>query len=232
VTYPSGAVVSYAYDAAGRVSGLTLNGQPLISAVSYRGSNVVSGWTAANGATYSRAYDANSRLTGISFATAAGSRTRAPSYDAAGRITGMTETRLPAKSFSYDALDRLTGYASGATTQSYSYDANGNRRSFSTNAPSAQSFTYGYDPSSNRLQWLWGNWYESFAYDASGNILSHNTPSATYAFTYDAKNRLSQSLTGAIPASYGINGRGLRVSKTDSATPAGASSMSMTRTRI
>jgi RHS repeat-associated protein len=221
VTYPSGAAVSYTFDAAGRVSGLTLNGQPLISGVAYRGSSVVSGWTAANGSTYSRAYDANGRLTGISFVTTAGSRTRALSYDPAGRIVGMSETGLPAKSFAYDALDRLTGYASGATTQSYSYDANGNRRSFSTNAPSAQSFTYGYDPSSNRLQWLWGSWYESFAYDASGNIVSHNTPSATYSFAYDAKNRLAQSLTGAIPATYAINGLGLRVSKTDSATPGG-----------
>ncbi|WP_442753675.1 RHS repeat-associated core domain-containing protein [Methylocystis sp. JAN1] len=221
VTYPSGAVISYAYDAAGRVSGMTLNGQPLISGVAYRGPGAVSAWTAANGSTYSRAYNQDGRLASLAFTTSSGGYSRALAYDPAGRIVGMSETGLPAKSFAYDALDRLTGYASGTTTQSYSYDANGNRRSFSTNAPSAQSFAYGYDPASNRLLSLSGSWSENFAYDASGNIVSHNTPSATYAFTYDAKNRLSQSLTGAIPASYGINGLGLRVSKTDAATPGG-----------
>jgi YD repeat-containing protein len=41
------------------------------------------------------------------------------SYDAASRITGRTETGFAAESFTYNALDRLHVYASGAATHTY-----------------------------------------------------------------------------------------------------------------
>ena len=43
---------------------------------------------------------------------------------------------MPAKTFGYDALDRVTNYTSGTTTQTYAYDANGNRTGFTGGAAS------------------------------------------------------------------------------------------------
>ena len=56
---------------------------------------------------------------------------------------------MPAKTFGYDALDRVTNY-SGATTQTYAYDADGNRTAF-TRAASSVALTYTYGAANNRL---------------------------------------------------------------------------------
>ena len=142
--------------------------------------------------------------------------TQSWTYNAAGRIANMSAAGpLLAKSFGYDVLDRVTAYASGPQTQNFAYDANGNRTKFSETQPSSISLTYAYDPASNKLLAISGSSSESFAYDADGNIVSDTTPSATYAFTFDAKNRLAQATHGALTTTYGINGLGQRVSKTD-----------------
>ena len=208
IAYPSGKQVAYAYDAAGRVSGVTASGQTLVSGVTYLPFGGVSGWTAGNGAVYRRSFDLDGRIAGLALPA---NDTIALAYDAASRITAMTETGLAAKAFSYDALDRLSVYKTGTITQTYAYDADGNRTGTSTDGASPVSFSYAYDKASNRLLSIGGSWKEAFTYDAVGNTLSHTSPSADYDFSYDARNRLTTSYVGAIGTTHLINGLGQRV---------------------
>jgi RHS repeat-associated protein len=210
ITYPSGRQAVYAYDAAGRINSVTANGQALVKAVTYVPFGMASGWTAGNGATYRRTVDLDGRIAGLALPA---SDTIGLSYDAASRIIGLTETGQPAETFSYDALDRLHIYASGAATQTYTYDADGNRASYATNGTSPVSLAYNVDKASNRLLGIGGTSKESFTYDATGNMLSYSAPFADYSFSYDARNRQTESFVGAIGTPWLINGLGQRVSQ-------------------
>jgi len=220
-TYPSGLKITYTFDADGRISGVFANGQPLATNVAYQaGSGSATGWTFAKGETYARPRDTDGRVAAISLHLEPSepneSFTRTLTYDAGGRIAAMSAAgSQPAKSFNYDVLDRVTNYASGPQTQNFGYDANGNRTAFSQTQPISVSLSYAYDPASNRLASISGSSSESFVYDADGNIVSHTTLAASYAFVFDAKNRLAQASVGALKTSYGVNGLGQRVSKSD-----------------
>ena len=216
VTYPSGQQVLYAYDAAGRVSGTTANGQTLVSGVTYLPFGMASGWTAGNGASYLRTIDLDGRITGLALPAA---DTIALNYDAASRIAGRMETGQPAQNFSYDALDRLTGYASGVAAQAYTYDANGNRAGYRDNATPPDSLAYNIDPASNRLLGITGSSTESFTYDAAGNMLSYAAPFAGYSFAYDARNRQTEAFVGAIGTSWLVNGLGQRIGQSNGSVP-------------
>jgi RHS repeat-associated protein len=215
MTYPSGKKVSYAYDVAGQVSGLTIDAQPIVSGVTYAPFGGVTGWTFGNGGTYRRTIDQDNRIAGLGFP----GRSILLAYDAASRIKGMTDNARPAKTFGYDALDRLTSYAGGSVSQSYGYDADGNRTTASfTDGATTNAFTYAYVAGRNRLSGLGGAWNETFAYDGVGNTTRHDSPAANLAFTYDAKNRMAQSKVGALARTYGVNGLGQRVVKANPAS--------------
>ncbi len=93
------------------------------------------------------------------------------------------------------------------------YDANGNRASYSDNAAPPVSLIYNIDPASNRLLGISGSWAGSFTYDAAGNMLSYSTPFAGYSFSYDARNRQTQAYVGAIGTRWLINGLGQRITQ-------------------
>jgi YD repeat-containing protein len=109
-------------------------------------------------------------------------------------------------SYAYDALNRLTGasYTDGAPTESYSYDAAGNRPS-ATIGGTTTSSTF---DSANRLLTRGG---DSYTYDADGNTLTAGA--RTYA--WNAANRMvSVTLApGANPITYAYNGDGVLVSR-------------------
>jgi RHS repeat-associated protein len=113
----------------------------------------------------------------------------------------------------------LAIYANGAATQTYAYDANGNRASYLDNATPPVSLAYTIDPASNRLTGIGGSWAGSFTYDASGNMLSYATPYSGYSFSYDARNRQTQAFVGAISTSWLINGLGQRVAQINGSVP-------------
>ncbi len=216
VTYPSGKQIMYAYDAAGRVSSVTKNAQTLVTGVTYLPFGMATGWTEGNGASYLRTFDLDGRITGLALPAA---DNIALGYDGASRITGRTETGFPAESFTYNALDSLHIYASGTATQTYTYDANGNRTGYATNATPPVSLAYNVDPASNRLLGIGGSWTEAFTYDATGDTLSHSSPFADFRYTYDARNRLAVSYSGAVGTTQLINGLGQRVGRTGEDAP-------------
>ena len=51
----------------------------------------------------------------------------------------------------------MTNYKSGTATQTYTYDADGNRTGYATNATPPVSLAYNVDPASNRLPGISGS---------------------------------------------------------------------------
>ncbi len=104
-------------------------------------------------------------------------------YDFAGNRTSKTNYLNGITSnYAYDTLYELTQVTQGAgTTESYSYDAVGNRLS-SSGVPS-----YSYDPSNE----LTSNSSGSYTYVANGNTLSD---AQGRSFTWDFENRLVQAV--------------------------------------
>jgi RHS repeat-associated protein len=202
ITYPSGAVITLAYDAADRVSSLKSGTAPLVSGVSYFPFGPAESWTQGNGGDYSRAFDQDGRIDSIGF----GGDTLALAYDAASRITGITETGYAAKSFGYDALDRLTGYTSGSTGLTYGYDANGNR----TSLGGSSSIAYTIAGASNRVL---DAGPRTFTYDADGHLTADNQATTILGYTYDASGRLVTAKTGAETTNYTNDGLGERVTR-------------------
>jgi RHS repeat-associated protein len=207
VTYPSGRQLAYAYDAAGQVKALTLDGQPLLTQIRYQPFGAVAGWAWSNGAAYNREFDLDGRLTAFPL----GGDIRTLSYDAAGRLTALVDTASQ-QSFGYDALDRLIQFTHGAATQDYGYDAVGNRTGKTVNGT---TLPYTYATTSNRLAKVGAT---AYSHNAAGSVLDNGPTS----FRYDARGRLAGLTTSAgVVYSYGINGLGQRVAKTSTALSTG-----------
>ncbi|NJD87716.1 MAG: RHS repeat-associated core domain-containing protein [Betaproteobacteria bacterium] len=209
VTYPSGKVLSIAY-ADGRASALHLDGAPLATSIAYFPFGGPESWVFGNGTQYLRAIDANGRI--AAFTTPRGDKSLA--FDAAGRITRIDRHEGEAthsQAFGYDATGRLTSFAGFTSqapleTQSFTYDANGNRLTATLNATTR---AYSYVAGSNRLASVSGLYANTW--DAAGNLLADGQRS----FTYNARGRLASATMGAITTTYRHSARGQRVMKTN-----------------
>jgi RHS repeat-associated protein len=215
MTYPSGATVLPTYDAAGRISAVAYRppaggaSSSLLSQIQYRPFGGVASWLEGNGGAYSRSFDLDGRISGLSLP---GGLSVFLGYDAMNRVVAKTETGLTAESYTYGAFGFLSSFARSGTSQAFLYDNSGNRTSGWGGSPSL-SFSYHTDAASNRLVSLSGSWNEAFTYDTAGNMLTHSSPSADYSFDYDARGRLATSYVGALGTSHQINGFGQRVGK-------------------
>jgi len=132
ITYPSGRQVSFIYDdVSGKLASIQVDGQPIISSVSWRPFGPVAGWAQGNGSSYGRSFDQDGRISGI---TIGGTppETVALTYDAAGRITGSSDNLATVQiantgttNFQYPSTsNRLLG-STGGMAKSYAYDASG-----------------------------------------------------------------------------------------------------------
>lgn len=144
ITYPSGNVLSYVYNATGQLRELQWNGQPLLENIVYNALGQPKGWTwafadasSATSLTASRSYSSAGQLSSAEWGSF--------SYNALGQVQSLTQQQFAPDgsggwasqtvnyAMVYDSLGRLTGLASsnagGALLGSYgyAYDANGNR---------------------------------------------------------------------------------------------------------
>ncbi|MDQ0086554.1 RHS repeat-associated protein [Variovorax boronicumulans] len=237
IGYPNGGTLSHTYDATGRLTGLSLNGNPLVTGIAWNPLGQPTAWTwafASPALTASRAYDTAGRLTSTEFSSYG--------YDAAGRITSLTQnlwqpgdtdpthsTIAHANvtwSVGYNAVGRITSFNATGNTAGFGYDANGNRSS-STRAVdgTSTSRTYTVGSTSNQLtgftQLINGASSTSvtYAYNANGDLVSDGLRS----YGYDAEGRLSNTTTGATDVSpttrYAHNALGQRVFKTEPLYP-------------
>ncbi|MEF9386961.1 RHS repeat domain-containing protein [Ralstonia solanacearum species complex bacterium KE056] len=236
LTYPSGVVVAYSYDAGGRIAGLTLtaaNGNTtLLSGIQYQPFGKPTGWTWGNGTTYTRSFDMSGRLTQFPLGATTGTGTtpnglsRTVNYDAASRISAYTHTDTSGstssstataanQTFGYDDQDRLISYLPANSSQSYSYDANGNRTGQTIGGA---SYTQTIDPASNRQTASTGPTATTNSYDAAGN----QTGDGATTYSYSDRGRLASVTKNGTTTSYLYNGLGQRVLKSGSNVPTGA----------
>jgi RHS repeat-associated protein len=106
-------------------------------------------------------------------------------YDEDGRITQMTSSDTLGVSdqhYTYDELGRLTSELNH-TEASYSYDSLSNRKTEGKDST--------YDAGTNRLISDGDSFY---TYDLNGNLLTKMSPTESYAYEYDALNRLRSIL--------------------------------------
>ncbi|SET02165.1 RHS repeat-associated core domain-containing protein [Variovorax sp. OV084] len=238
IGYPNGGgVLTHTYDSTGRLTGLSLNGSPLVSGIAWNPLGQPTAWSwafASPSIAASRTYDTAGRLTTTEFGSYA--------YDAAGRITSLTQNlNQPGDtdpthstiananvtwSVGYSAVGRIVSFNATGNTAGFGYDANGNRSS-STRAidGTSTSRTYTVGTTSNQLtgfsQTINGASSTSvtYGYNANGDLLTDGLRS----YTYDAEGRLAAATTGATDVSpttrYAHNALGQRVFKTEPLYP-------------
>jgi RHS repeat-associated protein len=245
ITYPSGARVNYSYDAAGRVSALTVNPPNangvgtntgaylnLLASITYNADNKIAGWTWADNAPYQRSYDAYGRLSTFAVGYPLGSGnaaglTRTLGYDSAGRITGYTHSNLAGaqaaydQGFVYDGVDRLVQQSTASLTYGYGYDASGNRTS---QALGGNTYVNTVDGASNRLTVVQtpgsggAPVNNTQSYTAAGAL----TADGTASYAYSDRGRMSSATAAGSTTAYTYNGLEQRVSKSGTLVPTGA----------
>ena len=140
--------------------------------------------TRPNSVTTSYTYDNLSRLTSV-LHQLSGSTIDGASYtlDSAGNRTAKTDQLAAVTSnYTYDAIYQLTQVTqANNTTESYSYDAVGNR----TASLGVSSYT------TNASNELTATSNSSHTYDSNGNTLTKTVGSNTTSYTWDFENRLT-----------------------------------------
>ena len=221
LTYPSGANVTYGYDAAGRINDVSVTGadgtvRKILTGLRYTAHGQPGDWAWGDATTYRRVFDAYGRLVSYPLgnpngAGASAGVVRTLVFDAAGRIVGYSHSTAPNwdQVFAYDGLDRLTGATlNGGNTYGYAYDATGNRTQTTINgAPYASTV------SAN------SNWYTNVASAAGGataqgyDLSGHLTSDAGGTYTYSGRGRLKTEFRSGNTFSYLYNALEQRVYK-------------------
>lgn len=184
MTDPQNAGTTYAYDTLNRLITLTYPTSTNYS-FAYDALSRRTQLTRPNGIATNYQYDSLSRL--LSVLHQSGSTVldgAAYLYDSAGNRTSKTDERTNATvAYGYDALYELTSVLQGGnTTESYTYDAVGNRLSSLGTSP------YSYN-TSNELTSKPG---VTYTYDNNGNSLTKVDSTGTTTYNWDFENRLTQ----------------------------------------
>jgi YD repeat-containing protein len=172
--------------------------------VTYRPFGPAQGYNLGNGPqTYTRTFDLDGRITSYTVGSQTvpvGSETVPVNYDDAGRIVG-----LGGATYGYDVMDRLSSFAGAGPSQSFAYDAVGNRTS-KTVGPATSN--YNYAPLSNRLTDVAGT---ARTYDANGSSVTDGANT----FSYDTRGRMTRAVSSVGTTDYTVNAVGQRIRKTN-----------------
>ena len=203
MTYPSGRVITYNYTNDRAVSVLN-NAANLATNINYKPFGGVSSLTYGNGIAGTIGYDNQYRVASITAGTV---MNLTYADDSNGNITGITNTldATKNKSFSYDALDRLTSGTGSWGSLGWTYDGVGNRQTQTNGGTS----TYAYQTGTTKLTGITGAGSAAFTFDLNGNTATENARQ----YTYNQNQRLIQVVDGAMTAGYTYNGNGQRVKK-------------------
>lgn len=205
ITYPSGHIVNYQYDALGRVNQVstTLDDTTTVLAqnLSYYPFGPLNSFSFGNGQYFFMNVDQAYRPT----FQRSGPRFKNASYDPAGNLRELLDIWGTTQTFGYSPLNELT---SASDTQSgsygslsYTYLPNGNRETETRNGVvSEYSYIGNRLSNTSSLYWL---------YDTAGNAYWSNY---AYVMAYDGYGRMASALSGT--ATYEYNPLNQRTKKT------------------
>ncbi len=204
LTAPDGSITTYGYDSLNRLNGLS-NSWAGSFGFNYDALSRRTSLTRPNGVNTSYSYDSVSHL--LSVLHQAGTNIldgASYTYDPAGNRTSKTNyLNGVTENYTYDPLYQLTQVTQGgSTTESYSYDAVGNRLS-SLGVPN-----YQYNASNELTSTSAG----SYTYDANGSTLSD---ASGKQYSWDFENRLTSVMvpgTGTTTFAYDPFGRRIQKS--------------------
>ena len=208
ISYPSGAIVRYDYDAAGQVLQVTLehngNSVPLASNINYEAFGDITNLLYGNGLTLSQSRDSAYRPLAQRILSVF--EINYSQYDANGNLTQRDDAIAGSnRIFGYDAHNRLNTASGDFGVRSYEYDKNANRTKLTEDAATVSS---SYDPASSRLSM---RGVENANLDKNGNMLDLGER----GYSYTKHNRLFEVFdNGVLKATYQYNGLGQRISKT------------------
>jgi RHS repeat-associated protein len=231
--YPSGAVVTYTPDSAGRtVSAVDGSGINYVTGATYGPDSALTGFVSGSGgpAAITNSFTYNKRLQPLTMSATAPSQTvfsigydfhlgNGDNGNVFGIINYKDTTHGRDQTFTYDALNRLltaqnTGTDCSVTIlqnkteywgNSYVYDAWGNLLQKNVTKCGAENLTVTADAHN----WIHASGTD-YLYDAAGNMTRNVTPTVQ-TYTYDEENRL----TGAAGYTYTYDGDGNRVRKSN-----------------
>ena len=231
LSYPSGAVVTYTPDSAGRMLSAVDTGNNInyVTGAGYDATSALTGFVSgpsSNFAGITNSFSYNKRLQPLTISAASPSATVfSIGYDFHfgngdnGNVFGITNNRDGSRSqtFTYDALNRL------ASAQNTGTDCT---KKTVNNLTEYWGNNYGYDAWGNLLQKtitkcgaenlsvaaLANNQLAGYAYDAAGNMTHDATTGSNYS--YDQENRI----TGAAGYTYTYDADGNRVEKSNGTT--------------
>jgi RHS repeat-associated protein len=211
VTYPSGRVVTYAYDAADEVASITTaspggDAQAIVTEIVRRPFGPVASLAFGNGLVREVSHDRRYFATRI---RTAGVMDVQYAPDGNLNVVSVADALVPSRNrgFVYDSVDRLTSVSGPLGSLAWSYDGAGNRL---TEVGPEGTTTYAYASGTNRLVGLSGGTPRTFSHDASGNTVLDGSRS----YAYGEHNRLTQVVDGGIIGEYVYDARGLRGMKT------------------
>jgi RHS repeat-associated protein len=135
-------------------------------------------------------------------------------FNGIGLITAKTNKDGDTISYQYDGLYRLTletKTGSGGYTQSFVYDAAGNR--IQMTADGVQT-SYTYDSANRLTQEVRAGTTTTYTYDENGNLIRKDTGPDTYTYAYNAEDLLVRyDAPGTInDAAYSYDAEGKRIS--------------------
>jgi RHS repeat-associated protein len=214
-TYPGGLVIGVQYDGSGRPRWITSNvpGWSIVADnfLYQPATDVPYAWRLANAKVHWKVHDTDGRLTTL---YTQGAMSQGIAYNATGTVASLSDAVYPARNatYAYDPTDRLVQAARAGDHQTFSHDKVGNRTAHSR---AGASWAYGLDAGANRPVWANGSSSRSFAYDARGNLLADSLGSRSYA--YDPFDRLARVTVGSTQVGdYRSNALNQRVRKTTS----------------
>jgi RHS repeat-associated protein len=203
LTTPSGKAITYGYNSNHQVVSVTVGSITVLTGATYEPFGGVNGWTWGNGTATVRAYNTDGNVSTISSAAS-----KTYGYDNANRISGITDNGTAALSwtYGYDAVDRVNSASTSTQSISFTFDANGNRKT----QGGTVSTTFNVATNSNQLTSVSGGLTRTYSYNTSGNTSGYSG----MILTYNARERLVLATNnGATVGTYVYDALGQRIQK-------------------
>jgi RHS repeat-associated protein len=236
ITYPSGRIVSFSRDSAGRISGVTTkkdsgsSSVTLASSVAYLPLGPLMALTYGNGLTLSKIYTQDYLIGGLQVQDTSTSTVvldHSYAFGDAINLTGISDNLTPARdeTYTYTNANRLQQGDGIWGTLTWAYDATGNRTSEVLTSGSTTTSTYNYPGTNNKLLSITqgASTVRAFSYDGAGNISVDTRGSTAYNYHYNNRNRLDELMIGStVTADYVYDGlERLAIRTTQNMVPAG-----------